>query len=181
VKISRDIVVNREIKAREVRVIDDSGEMLGVMSVEDGVTKAKDKGLDLILVSPNAEPPVCKIMEYGQYKYEHARKLKGARKGLKSGIVKELKMSPVIGEHDFQVRLRQTEDFLKKGYKVKVNIVFKGRANTHPEVGYALMDRYLITARQWGEPEEAPIKIGRNIIVIMNPHAGPKKKEPANA
>jgi len=177
VTISKDIVINREISAREVRVVDDTGEMLGVMTVESGVAKAKEKGLDLILVSPNAEPPVCKIMEYGQYKYEIARKQKGARKGsAKSGIVKELKMSPIIGEHDFQVRIRQSEDFLKKGYKVKVNIVFKGRANTHPEVGFALIGKYLEATAQWGLPEEAPQKIGRNIIVIMNPVAVKKKE-----
>ena len=151
-------------------MIDDSGEMLGVMSVSDGVSKAKEKGLDLILVSPNAKPPVCKIIEYGQYKYEIARKQKSARKSQKGGTVKELKMSPTIGEHDFQVKLRQTEAFLKKGYKVKASIFFRGRANTHPEVGFALIQRYLKISASWGMPEEEAKKIGQNIIVILSPN-----------
>ncbi|MFC1517126.1 translation initiation factor IF-3 [Candidatus Margulisiibacteriota bacterium] len=161
--------MNRQIRADEVRVIDDSGSMLGVMSVDEGVAKAKERGLDLILVSPNANPPVCKIIEYGQYKYEANRKEKSARKSQKSGVVKELKMSPIIGEHDLQVRLRQAETFLKKGHKVKVCVVFRGRANTHPEVGFALIDRYLEGVAEWGLPEEEPRKIGRNIIVMLSP------------
>jgi len=150
-------------------VIDEDGTMLGVMSVADGVAKAKAKELDLILVSPNAKPPVCKIIEYGQYKYELVRREKSARKGQKSGVVKELKMSPIIGEHDLKVRIRQAEAFLKKGYKIKVNIFFKGRASTHPEVGFALLDRYLQAVAEWGLPEEQARLMGKSIIVILSP------------
>ena len=172
----KDIIINQQIRFPEVRVVDsDEGEMLGVMTVADGIAKAKEKGLDLILVSPNATPPVCKIMEYGQYKYEISRKEKSTRKHSKSGIIKELKMSPIIGEHDFQVRVRQSEDFLKRGYKVKTSVVFRGRANTHPEVGFAVIKRYLEAVAPWGVAEETPQKIGQSIIVILTSVNKPKE------
>jgi translation initiation factor IF-3 len=164
------IPINEQIRAAEVKMVDEDGEMLGLMNLADGISKAKESELDLILISPNAKPPVCKIMEYGQYKYQLARKQKDAKKGQKSGIVKELKMSPIIGIHDFDVRVRQAETFLKKGNKVKVNIFFRGRANTHPEVGFAVIDRFLKTLAELGTAEETPRKIGKNIIVMISPN-----------
>ncbi len=126
---------------REVRLIDENGEPLGVVPAREAVETAKEKGLDLIEVAPQAQPPVCRIMDYGKYKYELGKKERDQHRKQKQQEVKELKLSPRTAEHDFQVRVRRAIEFLGEGDKVKVSMLFKAREITHPEIGRRLMER----------------------------------------
>lgn len=123
---------------------------MGLIPLEQALEKAKEEGLDLLLVSPDAEPPVCKIINYGQYKYEQNKKEKLARKVNKAHVVKELKMGPKISSNDFDTRARQCTDFLKKGYKVKLTITFRGREIIHADLGHKLIDRFMETIDEVG-------------------------------
>ncbi|APG26330.1 MULTISPECIES: translation initiation factor IF-3 [Syntrophotalea] len=164
--------VNRAIRAKEVRVVDDEGEMLGVMSVNEALLAAEGRGLDLVEVSPNATPPVCRIMDYGKYKYQASKRAAETKKKSARVDIKEVKMRPKTEEHDFQVKLRNAVRFLEDGNKVKVTVMFRGREVTHPEFGMDLMKRVAEEIGEAGQVEMTPRMAGRFMTMVI----APKKK-----
>jgi len=153
-----------------VRVIDPEGNQLGIISLEEALAKASDFGLDLVEVSPKTDPPVCKIMDYGKYKYLQSKKVHEAKKKQAGGHLKEVKMRPKTEEHDLQVKLRNVERFLKDGYKTKISIVFRGRELAHKDLGDRMMERIIEETKEWGIAEHPPKFEGRNMMVILAPH-----------
>lgn len=159
--------VNNEIRTDEVRVIDQNGEMLGVMSVEDGVAKAQNVNLDLVEVSPNAKPPVCRIASVGKMKYEMQKKTAGAKKKQKQVEVKEIKMTINIGKGDYDTKLRRTKDFIEKGHKVKVSIRMKGREITHRDLAAKMMEDILLVVEEFAKAEVMPKMEGMQMVTIL--------------
>ncbi len=153
-----------------MRVIDPEGNQLGIISLEEALAKASDFGLDLVEVSPKTDPPVCKIMDYGKYKYLQSKKVHEAKKKQAGGHLKEVKMRPKTEEHDLQVKLRNVERFLKDGYKTKISIVFRGRELAHKDLGDRMMERIIEETKEWGIAEHPPKFEGRNMMVILAPH-----------
>ena len=165
--------INEEIRAREVRVIvdgvDGKAEQLGVMSSRDALKLANERHLDLVEIAPTAKPPVCKIMDYGKYRYEQQKREKEARKKQKTFDIKEVKLRPGIEEHDFNVKFKNAVRFLEDGDKVKVTIMFRGREITHPELGQELCERFAEELSNVSRVEK-PAKVeGRNMIMILAP------------
>jgi translation initiation factor IF-3 len=159
----------RDTRVRDVRVIDDEGQALGILPVRDALTMAQEKGLDLIEVAPTAQPPVCRIMDYGRYKYEMGKKDREQHKKQRQQEVKGIKMRPVTADHDFMVRVRHTQEFLGKGDKVKVTIQFKAREITHPEIARKLMDRMVEAVADAAIIEKPPSIEGRMMTMILSP------------
>lgn len=167
--INKDFRMNERIRAREVRLIDENGNQLGVVPGRDAQNMARERGLDLIEVSPMANPPVCKIMDYGKYKYEQAKRDKEAAKRSKAAELKAIRMHPKTEEHDFQFKLRNTMTFLKQGDKVKVSVQFKGREITHPEFGRKLLDRIAVETAEMASVERNPSLEGKIMYMILAP------------
>ncbi|HEX7119711.1 MAG TPA: translation initiation factor IF-3 [Longimicrobiales bacterium] len=161
--------VNRQIRISPVRVIDPDGEQLGIMPVEQALAAAEERGLDLVEVAPNARPPVCRIMDYGKYKYEEARKARLARKKQHQVHVKEVKFRPGIEAHDFEFKVRHARRFLEEGDKVKATMMFRGRQMAHPELGREVLDRVAQAVDDVGKVESAPVMEGRNMTMILAP------------
>jgi len=160
------------IRAREVRVVTEAGEQLGVMAPRDAMREAQERGLDLVEVAPTARPPVCRIMDFGKYKYEQSKRDREARKKQKVVTIKEVKMRPNIEDHDFDVRRRQTEQFLKEGDKIKATIMFRGREVVHADLGKAVLDRLLEAVKDLCIVERPAKLEGKNMIMILAPKAG---------
>ena len=154
-----------------MRVVAADGEMAGVMSVAEGVKLAEEAGLDLVEVSPNAKPPVCKILDYGKYKYEQQKKASEARKKQKTVDVKEVKIRPGIEEHDYQVKLRNARRFLEGGDKVKVTMRFRGREMAHQQIGMDVLKRMIEETSDVGKVDLEPKFEGRQIIMVMSAEA----------
>ncbi len=161
--------VNEDIEAEQVRVVDADGEMIGIIATADGVEMAYEAGLDLVEVSPNAEPPVCKILDYGKYKYEAQKKANEARKKQKVIDIKEIKMRPGIDEHDYQVKMRSVRRFLGDGDKVKMTIRFRGREMAHQELGMKVLDRVREELDEDAKVEVVPRMEGRMMTMILAP------------
>ncbi len=161
--------VNEQIRVPEVRVIDQDGEMLGVMSPRDAVLKARDLGLDLIEISPNAAPPVCKIGDYGKYRYELQKKKNEARKNQKVVEIKELKIRPNIDIHDLEIKLRAAKRFLEEGDKVKFTLRFRGREMANLQVSTQVMKRVQEELGAIARVEVAPKLEGRQMMCILAP------------
>ena len=161
--------VNEQIKAEKVRVVNADGEMVGVISKEEGIEIAFEAGLDLVEVSPNADPPVCKVLDYGKYKYEAQKKANEARKKQKVIDVKEIKMRPGIDEHDYQVKMRSVRRFLDEGDKVKMTIRFRGREMTHQELGMKVLDRVREDVDELAKVEQFPKSEGRLMTMVIAP------------
>jgi translation initiation factor IF-3 len=170
--------VNEEIRAAQVRLIDQDGEMLGVMSGREALQRAFAAGLDLVEISPNADPPVAKILDYGKYKYEQTRKEREARKTQKTQALKEMRLKPKIGEHDLDFKTRLIENFLKDGDKVKVTVNFRGRENAHPELGRAVLEEVVKRLSGSGAVERAPLLEGRSMTMILSPVANKTRPSP---
>jgi translation initiation factor IF-3 len=167
------------IRVREVRLVAEDGEQLGIMPTRDALRIAQEKGLDLVEVAPTARPPVCRIMDYGKFKYEQSKREREAHKKQKVVNVKEVKMRPNIEDHDFEVRVRNTEKFLKAGDKVKCTIMFRGREILHAELGKRVLDELLKRVEDLCIVER-PAKVeGRNMIMILAPKAGVGNASPA--
>ncbi len=173
--------VNYQIKIASVRVIDDEGAQLGIMEVHEARRIAEERGLDLVEVAPNARPPVCKIMDYGRYKYEQAKKEKEARKKQHHITVKEMKFRPKIDDHDYDFKVAHVREFLEKGDKVKLTIMFRGREMMHQEFGRAILDRVKEDIADLAIVEQTPKSEGRNMTMVVAPSrsesAGVKKQE----
>jgi translation initiation factor IF-3 len=161
--------VNRAIRAREVRVIDDEGGQLGVMTLSEALSAAEARGLDLVEVSPSAVPPVCRIMDYGKYKYQQSKRAAEAKKKTARVELKEVKMRPKTEEHDFQVKVRNARRFLEEGNKVKVTIMFRGREVTHPEFGRRLLEKVVEDLKDIGQAESMPSMAGRFMTMVVAP------------
>ncbi|MBQ3565098.1 MAG: translation initiation factor IF-3 [Alphaproteobacteria bacterium] len=160
--------VNRAIVAQQVRLIDQNGEPLGVVHIKEAMTKAREAGLDLVEVAAQANPPVCKIINYGKLKYEQQKKKAEARKKQKVVEIKEVKLTPTIGEHDYQVKLNSIVRFLSDGNKVKVTLRFRGRELTHKELGEKLLARLLEDLKDKAKSEGSPRLEGRQMVMILS-------------
>ncbi len=161
--------VNEGIRVREARVIDSDGQQLGIIPVREGVRVAAEQGLDLVEVAPQAKPPVCRIMDYGKYKYEQSKKERDARKKQRVINVKEVKFRPRIEEHDFQVKVRNARRFLTDGDKVKVTLMFRGREITHASLGRDLCLKFHKELEDQASMEKEPKVEGRNMIMVLVP------------
>lgn len=167
-----DLMINEQIRDREVRLVGENGEQLGIMSAREAYLKAQEAGLDLVKIAPRAKPPVCKIIDYGKYKYEQARREKQARKKQHTVEIKEVRLSPNIGLNDLMTKSTTARRFLTKGDKVKVTLRFRGREMAHMGNGRAIMDQFAKTLADVSVIEKNPLVEGRNMIMIL----GEKKK-----
>jgi len=161
--------VNEQISIPEVRVVDADGEMVGVISTQEGIEMAAEVGLDLVEVSPNADPPVCKILDYGKYKYEAQKKANEARKKQKVILIKEIKMRPGIDEHDYQVKMRNVRRFIDDGDKVKMTIRFRGREMAHQNLGMDVLHRVRDEMLELAKVEQFPRSEGRMMTMVLTP------------
>ena len=169
VTIKNQQLLNEEINLPKVRLIGSSNEQLGIMSSKEALSMAIEQNLDLVLMSPNAEPPVCKIMNYGKFKFDQAKKLKEQRKAQKVVEIKEIQLSMTIEKHDIDVKAKHAQKFLSSGDKVKVTIRMKGRQQARPEMGIEVMNTFFEVVKDFGVIEKAPEIMGRNIFMILSP------------
>jgi len=167
--ISRELRVNEEIRARDVRLVGEGGEQLGIVPLREALRIAQERQLDLVEVAPTARPPVCRIMDYGKYKYEQSKREREARKKQKQVNIKEVKMRPRIEEHDFEVKMRNAERFLRDGDKVKATIMFRGREIVHPDLGKLVLDRLAQSLSDLAAVERPARAEGRNMTMILTP------------
>jgi translation initiation factor IF-3 len=165
----QELMINEEIRASEVRLVSDSGEQLGIMSSKEALEVAYSKNLDLVMISPKAEPPVCKVMDYGKYKFELSKRDKEARKNQKTVSLKEIRISPTIDNHDFDTKVNHTIKFLKSGDKVKITVRFRGREVNHSNLGLQLLERFRDSLTEYGTAEKAPKLEGKNMSMVVAP------------
>jgi translation initiation factor IF-3 len=175
-KIIKELRVNERIKGTEFRLVGEKGEQLGIMLLYQAREMAKKHNLDLVEVAPAAKPPVCRLMDYGKYKYEQTRKEREARKTQKLTLLREVRLRPKIGEHDFISKERSAKKFLESGDKVKVTIMFRGRENAHPELGLRLLDRMSESFKDIAMVEKQPTREGARLHIILSPQATQKNK-----
>lgn len=166
--------INREIRAAKVRVIDKDGAQVGVLTLSEALFKAEQSGLDLVEISPGAEPPVCKIIDYGKFRYQLTKKEKESKKSQHQVRVKELKVKPNTDEHDLQVKLKHAKEFIAKGNKVRVTCMFRGREMMHPEFGERIVQRLCEELAEVATAESPAKMMGRSLSVVLAP--GGKKK-----
>lgn len=166
---NKELSVNEGIRDREIRVIDANGDQLGIMSPRKAMEIAEQRQLDLVKVAPQAKPPVCRIMDYGKYRFELAKKEKEARKNQRTISVKEVRLSASIEEHDMGVKAKQADKFLKAGDKVKVTIRFRGREMAHTSIGYGVMNKFADMVTQEHIIERKPKLEGRNMLMFLAP------------
>ena len=176
---SSGLRVNERIRAREVRVVDEAGNQLGVMTYFDAMKAARDAGIDLVEISPNAVPPVCKLVDYGKFLYEQNKKAHEAKKHQKSSHIKEVKFRPSTAEHDYQVRKNQIIRFLGDGFKVKAMIFHRGREMAHQDVGRAKMDRLLKEINEHAQVEFGPRMEANILLALLAPKKGAVASAPA--
>lgn len=152
-----------------VRVIGEDGEQLGILTVHDALLLARDKGLDLVEVAPTTDPPVCRLLDYGRFKYVQTKKEREARKSQKSTALREMRMRPGIGQHDLDAKFRTVQKLLATGAKVKLSVIFRGRSIAHPELGFELLKKVAQGLEQEAKLERAPAMEGRTLSIIMTP------------
>jgi len=171
-KPTEKVRVNEMIRVKQVRVIDESGEQLGIMSPRDAIREAEERGLDLVEVAAQVSPPVCRIMDYGKYRYQQSKRAKEARKHQHQVTVKEIKYRPKIDPHDFEFKTNHVRAFLEEGDKVKVTIMFRGREMAHAEFGRDLLVRIVDATKDIGQPDIDPVRSrieGRNMTLVISP------------
>ncbi|WP_374115586.1 translation initiation factor IF-3 [Streptomyces sp. NK15101] len=176
--ISAEPRINERIRVPEVRLVGPSGEQVGIVPLAKALELAQEYDLDLVEVAANARPPVCKLMDYGKFKYESAMKAREARKNQAHTVIKEMKLRPKIDPHDYDTKKGHVVRFLKQGDKVKITIMFRGREQSRPELGYRLLQRLAEDVQELGFIESNPKQDGRNMIMVLGPH---KKKTEAMA
>ncbi|NOQ42017.1 MAG: translation initiation factor IF-3 [Desulfuromusa sp.] len=167
--MAKEANINEAISARQVRVIDDEGGQLGVLGLEQALALAVGQGLDLVEVSPQADPPVCRVMDYGKYKYQMAKRASEAKKKQVKVEIKEVKMRPKTDTHDFLFKMKHARRFLEEGNKVKLTIMFRGRENAHPEQGRMQLDKAVAALKDIGQVESHPSKMGRFMTMMIGP------------
>ena len=163
--------INNEIRVDKVRLVGADGEMIGVVGIRDALRAAEEAGLDLVEISPNADPPVCKVLDYGKYKYEQQKKAAEARKKQKIVDVKEIQIRPMIGDHDYEVKLKACKRFLEDGDKVKVVLRFRGREMAHTEIGMELLRKMIADVGAVGKVDAEPKMEGRQMMMVLSPAA----------
>jgi translation initiation factor IF-3 len=163
------IRVNGKIRAREVRVIGVNGQQLGVFALHDAINQARANGVDLVEIAPNATPPVCRMVDYGKFRYEQAKKEKESKKHQHANRVKEVQLSPAIDPHDFEVKLGRAIDFLCEEIKVKITLKFRGREMAHQEFGQQVVAKFIGLVSPYGHPDAPPKLVGKGIIVMLSP------------
>lgn len=174
--------INRQIRALKVRVIGPEGDQVGVLAIKDALVKAQEAGLDLVEIAPNADPPVCKIIDYGKYRYDQTKREKESKKSQHQVKVKEIKLKPNIDEHDFQTKLKQARQFLEKGNKVKVTCMFRGREMAYPQLGEKIVERMCEGVEDLAQVEAPAKLLGKSLICVLAPGASKgKKKEKVHA
>lgn len=166
---SSSIIVNEQIRAREIRLIGDEGEQLGIIPSREALRIAREKGLDLVMVSPTASPPVCRIMDFGRHKYETEKRARETKRKQHGGLMKELTVSYKIGQHDYEVRRRSIERFIGDGNKVKVTVRMRGREEQHSDLAVALLNRFAADVAEIAMKEREPRIEGRHVIMILSP------------
>jgi translation initiation factor IF-3 len=159
--------VNERIRVREIRVIDDTGQQIGIMPPPQALALAREKGLDLVEISPTANPPVCRIMDYGKFQYTEQKRQRQAKKHQKVIEVKEIKFRPKVDEHDYQFKKKHIERFLEEGDKVKATIFFRGREMAHPEIGRRILERLIEDLAEVATPENMPRQEGNQMHTIL--------------
>ena len=164
---TKETQINEEIRDKEVRVIDTDGTQLGVMPIEEAMRLAEEKNTDLVKIAPQAKPPVCKIMDFGKYRFEQAKREKESKKNQKVIEVKEVRLSLNIDTHDFETKANQALKFLKGGNRVKVSIRFRGREMAHPENGQVIMQRFADACAEFGSVEKQPKLEGRSMLMFV--------------
>ena len=167
--IAKRINVNRRIRAKEVRLIDQDGNQLGVVPLMQALETAESHGLDLVEVAPNVSPPVCRIMDFGRYKYQQNKKLQEAKKRQSTSQVKEIKIRPMTGEHDLQVKMRHIKRFLDNRDRVKVSIMFRGRELAHTDIGAAVLQRVAEETSEFAVVEQGARREGRIMVMVLAP------------
>ncbi|MGE3810530.1 MAG: translation initiation factor IF-3 [Candidatus Nanopelagicales bacterium] len=176
--ISAEPRINERIRVPEVRLVGPNGEQVGIVRIEDALRLAAEADLDLVEVAPMSKPPVCKLMDYGKFKYESALKAREDRKKQVNTVIKEMKLRPKIDDHDYETKKGHVVRFLKQGDKVKITIMFRGREQSRPELGFRLLKRLADDVADLGFVEYSPKQDGRNMIMVLGPH---KKKAEAMA
>ena len=177
--ISAETRINDRIRVPEVRLIGPGGEQVGIVRVEDALRVALEADLDLVEVAPDARPPVCKIMDYGKFKYENAQKARESRKNQVQTVIKEQKLRPKIDAHDYETKKKNVVRFLEAGSKVKVTIMFRGREQSRPELGFRLLQRLASDVAELGFVETSAKQDGRNMTMVLAPHKGAKTRAKA--
>ena len=178
--IAKELRINEMIRIREVRIIDDEGQQLGVMPTSEALALAQEKGLDLVEVAPTAVPPVCRILDYGQYKYELQKREREQKKKQKSQSFKEVRLAVKIDVHDLRTKARRAAEFLDKGDRVKVTVRFRGREISHSNLGRDLLERVSLELAEHGVVERPPLLEGRSMYIVMAPvEKRPEKKTDA--
>jgi len=165
--IKQDLPINEQIRAKEVQIIDDEGKKLGPVSLNEALDMAYDKKLDLVLVAPNVEPPVCKLMNYGKYKFEQAKREKEAKKKQKTFELKEIRITPNIEEHDYGFKAKNARKFIEDGNKVKITVRFRGRELNYVKQGEDVLNRFIEDLSDIASPDKKPILEGKNMFIIM--------------
>ena len=177
--IAKDLKINEQIRVRQVRLIDDEGGQVGIIDTREAMSMARQKSLDLVMVGPTAVPPVCKLMDYGRFRYEQQQNEKENRKRARAHEVKAIKFRVKIDDNDFKTKTNHVRRFLQEGHKVKVTIMFRGRERTHPELGERILHRVAETLADIGAPESTPSMMGMDMNMIMVPKPGATKKAEA--
>ena len=164
-----ELMINEQIRDKEIRLIDENGEQLGIVSSREAQKIADERKLDLVKIAPTAKPPVCRIMDYGKYKFDQAKKEKEARKKQKTVDVKELRLSPSIDTHDVQVKVKKANEFLKDGDKVKISIRFRGREIGHSKVGMQILEDFAKATEEFGVVDKQPKMEGKSLVMFLAP------------
>jgi len=170
----QELLINEEIKCKEVRLVGPDGDPLGITSAAEALDTAYAKNLDLVLIAPKAEPPVCKIMDYGKYKFELAKRDKEAKKNQKVMAIKEIRLSPSIDNHDFKTKVNHTKKFLSSGDKVKITVRFRGREVHHSALGLELLERFKVAVEEFGSVDKPPKLEGKNMSMVVSPKGATK-------
>ncbi len=166
---AKELTINDDIRATEVRMLDENNSQLGIMSLADAKTYAYDKGLDLVLIAPTAEPPVCRAMDYGKYRYEADKREKEAKKKQQVVEIKEVQLSCRIDTHDFETKANRAIKFLQAGNKVRVCLRFRGREIAHPEIGREMLERFADFVSEYGAIDKKPVLEGRQLTMFIAP------------
>ena len=174
--ITNELRINDRIRVPEVRLVGSSGEQIGIVSIAEAIRRAEDEDLDLVEVAPTARPPVCKVMDYGKFRYESAQKAREARRNQTLTVIKEMKLRPKIDPHDYATKKGHVVRFLTAGDKVKITIMFRGREQSRPELGYRLLERLAEEVSDLGVVEAAPKQDGRNMTMVIAPHKAKPSK-----
>ena len=179
--ISSETRINDRIRVPEVRLVGPNGEQVGIVRIEDALRLAQENDLDLVEVAPQARPPVCKLMDFGKFKYESAQKARESRRNQQLTVIKEQKLRPKIDQHDYETKKGHVSRFLAAGNKVKVTIMFRGREQSRPELGFRLLQKLADDVTELGFVESSPKQDGRNMIMVLAPHKNVKPKTKAEA